>query len=202
MKRLCWHQWWNDCCFFPIQGGAANYYGRSSYSGGGPNSPISPQQQLEVVYLYIPEQSVGAVIGSKGQNIKNIMHLSAARIKVSRTGLAVLVEVHMLQGTSADRCGSSLEFFQLCNHQQPCWITLVTMQKVTQQPAELHLSQCRKLLSSLLNYTCHSAGSYSAACWITLVTVQEVTQQPAELHLPQCRKSGFVEELPFYSTVS
>ena len=36
-----------------------------------------------MVYLYIPEQSVGAVIGSKGQNIKNIMHLSAARIKVS-----------------------------------------------------------------------------------------------------------------------
>ncbi|XP_070211068.1 insulin-like growth factor 2 mRNA-binding protein 2 isoform X4 [Littorina saxatilis] len=64
------------------QGGATNYYQqqRSPY-GVGPNS-VLPQQQLEVVYLYIPEQSVGAVIGSKGQNIKNIMHLSAARIKI------------------------------------------------------------------------------------------------------------------------
>ena len=40
------------------------------------------QQQPEVVQLYVPEKSVGAVIGSKGQNIKNIMRLSGARIKV------------------------------------------------------------------------------------------------------------------------
>ncbi|XP_076466149.1 insulin-like growth factor 2 mRNA-binding protein 2 [Babylonia areolata] len=64
---------------YPYMGVGGNYYGRSMY-GGGPSVP--PQQQLEVVYLYIPEQSVGAVIGSKGQNIKNIMHLSAARIKI------------------------------------------------------------------------------------------------------------------------
>lgn len=40
------------------------------------------QQQPEVVQLYVPEKSVGAVIGSKGQNIKNIMRLSGARIKI------------------------------------------------------------------------------------------------------------------------
>lgn len=66
---------------YPYMGGAAtSYYGRSAYSMG--PSTVPPQQQLEVVYLYIPEQSVGAVIGSKGQNIKNIMHLSGARIKI------------------------------------------------------------------------------------------------------------------------
>nr|KAG5693519.1 hypothetical protein BaRGS_006221 [Batillaria attramentaria] len=61
---------------YPYMGG--NYYPGSF---GGSSSP-QQQQQLEVVYLYIPEQSVGAVIGSKGQNIKNIMRLSAARIKI------------------------------------------------------------------------------------------------------------------------
>ncbi|KAK7478968.1 hypothetical protein BaRGS_00029835 [Batillaria attramentaria] len=60
------------------QNWGGNYYPGSF---GGSSSP-QQQQQLEVVYLYIPEQSVGAVIGSKGQNIKNIMRLSAARIKI------------------------------------------------------------------------------------------------------------------------
>ncbi|XP_067650630.1 insulin-like growth factor 2 mRNA-binding protein 2 isoform X2 [Haliotis asinina] len=58
---------------------------------GGPGQPMQqqqqqqqqqPQQQMEVIYLYIPESTVGAVIGSKGSNIKNIMRLSNARIKI------------------------------------------------------------------------------------------------------------------------
>lgn len=53
---------------------------------GGPNvygaAPPQPPQQLEIIYLYIPESTVGAVIGTKGTNIKNIMRLSSARIKV------------------------------------------------------------------------------------------------------------------------
>lgn len=54
----------------------------AAYYPGAFNGP--PQvQQPEVVQLYIPEKSVGAVIGSKGQNIKNIMRLSGARIKVN-----------------------------------------------------------------------------------------------------------------------
>ncbi|XP_052682204.1 insulin-like growth factor 2 mRNA-binding protein 2 isoform X2 [Crassostrea angulata] len=47
------------------------------YGQGGP-----PQQDLEVTYLYIPESTVGACIGSKGSNIKEIMRLSGARIKI------------------------------------------------------------------------------------------------------------------------
>lgn len=62
------------------QGGSSSYYGRAMYNGGLSLPP--PPQQLEVIFLYIPEQSVGAVIGSKGQNIKTIMQISGARIKI------------------------------------------------------------------------------------------------------------------------
>jgi len=57
------------------------YMGSAYYPGSmsGPNPALN---QPEVVQLYIPEKSVGAVIGSKGQNIKNIMRLSGARIKI------------------------------------------------------------------------------------------------------------------------
>ena len=61
--------------FLFLKTGAAYYPGTV-----GPQS--TSMQQPEVVQLYIPEKSVGAVIGSKGQNIKNIMRLSGARIKV------------------------------------------------------------------------------------------------------------------------
>ena len=44
--------------------------------------PQPPQEETEIACLYIPESAVGAVIGSKGTNIKNIMRLSGARIKV------------------------------------------------------------------------------------------------------------------------
>ncbi|XP_063421479.1 insulin-like growth factor 2 mRNA-binding protein 2 isoform X3 [Mytilus trossulus] len=59
-------------------GGGGNYY--PGIYGQVPNVP--PQQELEVTYLYIPENTVGAVIGSKGSNIKEIMRLSSARIKI------------------------------------------------------------------------------------------------------------------------
>ena len=49
---------------------------------GAANINQPPQPQLEMIYLYIPENTVGAVIGSKGLNIKNIMRISGARIKV------------------------------------------------------------------------------------------------------------------------
>ncbi|RUS82919.1 hypothetical protein EGW08_009303 [Elysia chlorotica] len=60
--------------FFSLQG--SGYY-PSNYGGH-----AQMQQQPEVVQLYVPEKSVGAVIGSKGQNIKNIMRLSGARVKI------------------------------------------------------------------------------------------------------------------------
>lgn len=57
-------------------------YMGAAYYPGAFSGPPQVQQQPEVVQLYIPEKSVGAVIGSKGQNIKNIMRLSGARIKI------------------------------------------------------------------------------------------------------------------------
>lgn len=61
---------------YGMEGG--NFY--PGIYGAVPNVP--PQQELEVTYLYIPENTVGAVIGSKGSNIKEIMRLSNARIKI------------------------------------------------------------------------------------------------------------------------
>ncbi|CAG5121019.1 unnamed protein product [Candidula unifasciata] len=74
----------------PLMSGLGPYQGMrppvsymgTAYYPGAFNGPPVVQQQPEVVQLYIPEKSVGAVIGSKGQNIKNIMRMSGARIKI------------------------------------------------------------------------------------------------------------------------
>uniref|UniRef100_A0A8C6UZL2 Insulin-like growth factor 2 mRNA binding protein 2a n=1 Tax=Neogobius melanostomus TaxID=47308 RepID=A0A8C6UZL2_9GOBI len=44
-----------------------------------------PQQapEQEVVYLFIPTQAVGALIGKKGQHIKQLAHIAAASIKIA-----------------------------------------------------------------------------------------------------------------------
>lgn len=44
----------------------------------------SPQQapEQEVVYLFIPTQAVGAIIGKKGQHIKQLARFAGASIKV------------------------------------------------------------------------------------------------------------------------
>uniref|UniRef100_A0A8C6WYH5 Insulin-like growth factor 2 mRNA binding protein 2a n=1 Tax=Neogobius melanostomus TaxID=47308 RepID=A0A8C6WYH5_9GOBI len=41
----------------------------------------APEQ--EVVYLFIPTQAVGALIGKKGQHIKQLAHIAAASIKIA-----------------------------------------------------------------------------------------------------------------------
>lgn len=51
----------------------------------------APEQ--EVVYLFIPTQAVGALIGKKGQHIKQLAHFAGASIKV---GLSMSIE-HWLQ---------------------------------------------------------------------------------------------------------
>ena len=54
--------------------------------------PPPPQEETEIACLYIPESAVGAVIGSKGTNIKNIMRLSGARIKVGVSDINCLLD--------------------------------------------------------------------------------------------------------------
>lgn len=46
----------------------------------------APEQ--EVVYLFIPTQAVGALIGKKGQHIKQLAHFAGASIKVSLQGVS------------------------------------------------------------------------------------------------------------------
>uniref|UniRef100_A0A8C4HXW2 Insulin-like growth factor 2 mRNA binding protein 2a n=1 Tax=Dicentrarchus labrax TaxID=13489 RepID=A0A8C4HXW2_DICLA len=46
--------------------------------------PASQQaQEQEVVYLFIPTQAVGALIGKKGQHIKQLAHFAGASIKIA-----------------------------------------------------------------------------------------------------------------------
>lgn len=49
---------------------------------------FSQAQEQEVAYLFIPTQAVGALIGKKGQHIKQLAHFAGASIKVSLAGSA------------------------------------------------------------------------------------------------------------------
>ena len=59
-----------------IGGGAANGNGMA----GGPHPPALQQ---ETSYLHIPNTSVGAVIGTKGSHIRNIIKFSGANVKIA-----------------------------------------------------------------------------------------------------------------------
>ncbi|XP_070770458.1 insulin-like growth factor 2 mRNA-binding protein 2a isoform X5 [Enoplosus armatus] len=45
--------------------------------------PQQQAQEQEVVYLFIPTQAVGALIGKKGQHIKQLAHFAGASIKIA-----------------------------------------------------------------------------------------------------------------------
>lgn len=60
-SKFCFWDFFFMFCFFPFQQQA-------------------PEQ--EVVYLFIPTQAVGALIGKKGQHIKQLAHFAGASIKV------------------------------------------------------------------------------------------------------------------------
>lgn len=60
----------------------------STMYGGAPGGAISHQHsqqapEQEVVYLFIPTQAVGALIGKKGQHIKQLAHFAGASIKIA-----------------------------------------------------------------------------------------------------------------------
>ncbi|XP_041663145.1 insulin-like growth factor 2 mRNA-binding protein 2a isoform X2 [Cheilinus undulatus] len=58
----------------------------SGLYGVPPASAIAHQhsaQEQEVVYLFIPTQAVGALIGKKGQHIKQLAHFAGASIKIA-----------------------------------------------------------------------------------------------------------------------
>nr|XP_057937726.1 insulin-like growth factor 2 mRNA-binding protein 2a isoform X4 [Doryrhamphus excisus] len=53
----------------------------SPVAPAGYNPFLAPEQ--EVVYLFIPTQAVGALIGKKGQHIKQLAHFAGASIKIA-----------------------------------------------------------------------------------------------------------------------
>uniref|UniRef100_A0A3Q3EC63 Insulin-like growth factor 2 mRNA binding protein 2a n=1 Tax=Labrus bergylta TaxID=56723 RepID=A0A3Q3EC63_9LABR len=66
------------------------FFSHSSHLSGlygvPPASAIPHQlsaQEQEVVYLFIPTQAVGALIGKKGQHIKQLAHFAGASIKIA-----------------------------------------------------------------------------------------------------------------------
>lgn len=50
----------------------------------------APEQ--ETVHVYIPAQAVGAIIGKKGQHIKQLSRFAGASIKVGGTGKQLFYE--------------------------------------------------------------------------------------------------------------
>ncbi|XP_028292408.1 insulin-like growth factor 2 mRNA-binding protein 2a isoform X2 [Gouania willdenowi] len=50
---------------------------------GGYNPFLQQAPEQEVVYLFIPTQAVGALIGKKGQHIKQLAHFAGASIKIA-----------------------------------------------------------------------------------------------------------------------
>uniref|UniRef100_A0A3Q2P506 Insulin-like growth factor 2 mRNA binding protein 2a n=1 Tax=Fundulus heteroclitus TaxID=8078 RepID=A0A3Q2P506_FUNHE len=48
-----------------------------------PHQHSQQAQEQEVVYLFIPTQAVGALIGKKGQHIKQLAHFAGASIKIA-----------------------------------------------------------------------------------------------------------------------
>uniref|UniRef100_A0A673L3Y8 Insulin-like growth factor 2 mRNA-binding protein 2 n=1 Tax=Sinocyclocheilus rhinocerous TaxID=307959 RepID=A0A673L3Y8_9TELE len=59
------------------------FLGHSSQLGGLYGVPPASAPEQEVVYLFIPTQAVGAIIGKKGQHIKQLARFAGASIKIA-----------------------------------------------------------------------------------------------------------------------
>jgi len=64
-------------------GAAQPYRGFGSASGSGARPVNPPEIPTETSYLYIPNAAVGAVIGTKGSHIRNIIKFSGSTVKIS-----------------------------------------------------------------------------------------------------------------------
>ncbi|XP_044742663.1 insulin-like growth factor 2 mRNA-binding protein 1 isoform X3 [Chrysoperla carnea] len=63
------------------------YSGQAPYPGmyqvGGPGGPQGAGDAQETTFLYIPNNAVGAIIGTKGSHIRNIIRFSGASVKIA-----------------------------------------------------------------------------------------------------------------------
>ena len=72
-----------------VQSGPGHSSGQSQAAGYRPGLTGSPgprghsQQLTETTYLYIPNSSVGAIIGTKGSHIRNIIKFSGSTVKIA-----------------------------------------------------------------------------------------------------------------------
>ena len=72
----------------PYSSGPGNYQGMYPPGGGippasGPPGGIPGGDAQETTYLYIPKNAVGAIIGTRGTHIRNIIRFSGASVKIA-----------------------------------------------------------------------------------------------------------------------
>lgn len=53
------------------------------YPAGAPQTSTTSGDTQETTYLYIPNNAVGAIIGTKGSHIRNIIRFSGATVKIA-----------------------------------------------------------------------------------------------------------------------
>lgn len=69
--------------YSPIMGHSANLAGLYGHSPAAAYTHSHSAAEQEVVYLFIPTQAVGALIGKKGQHIKQLAQYAGASIKIA-----------------------------------------------------------------------------------------------------------------------
>uniref|UniRef100_A0AAR2J3A8 Insulin-like growth factor 2 mRNA binding protein 2a n=2 Tax=Pygocentrus nattereri TaxID=42514 RepID=A0AAR2J3A8_PYGNA len=67
----------------PFTGQSACLGGLYGVSSAAPHAHLHTPPEQEVVYLFIPTQAVGALIGKKGQHIKQLTQFAGASIKIA-----------------------------------------------------------------------------------------------------------------------
>ncbi|XP_036432343.1 insulin-like growth factor 2 mRNA-binding protein 2a isoform X2 [Colossoma macropomum] len=69
--------------YSPFRGHSAPLGGLYGVSPTAPHAQLHTAPEQEVVYLFIPTQAVGALIGKKGQHIKQLARFARASIKIA-----------------------------------------------------------------------------------------------------------------------
>ncbi|KAL6484179.1 hypothetical protein MHYP_G00062240 [Metynnis hypsauchen] len=69
--------------YSPFMGQSACLGGLYGVSPAAPHAHLHTPPEQEVVYLFIPTQAVGALIGKKGQHIKQLAQFAGASIKIA-----------------------------------------------------------------------------------------------------------------------
>lgn len=77
-------------CYLTVFGTGIGYGSRGLYTGQAPYPGMYPAgaaqgggDSQETTYLYIPNNAVGAIIGTKGSHIRNIIRFSGASVKIA-----------------------------------------------------------------------------------------------------------------------